>query len=72
MGSVTAMGEAEVGQARQAFEALRERIGRGLVPPTPEGLAILNAKTNADALRIFDEHRRATGLRASWPTLDRK
>ena len=57
MGSVTAMDEAEVDLARQAFEALRTRIGHGLMPPIPEGLAVLNAETEIEALRIFDEHR---------------
>jgi hypothetical protein len=61
MGSVTAMDEAEVEQARRAFEALRERIARGLVPPSPESLAISNAKDPHEALRIFDEHRARLG-----------
>jgi hypothetical protein len=57
MGSVITMDEAEVDQARRAFEALRERVGRGLMPPSPESLAIRNAKDLHEALRIFDEHR---------------
>jgi hypothetical protein len=51
------MDEAEVEQARLAFEAFRERVGRGLVPATPEMLAIRNTKDPHEALRIFDEHR---------------